>query len=128
MQHFEAIVVGAGIAGASTVFFCANRAYTPHSSKEPIPPVAPPADRVRLRMRSKLGIRPDYAALYDMSPDANPLIGPVPGVDGLYVVCGSSGHGFKMGAAVGGEVARLVATKAAPLLAPFQVNRFAAAP
>ena len=75
---------------------------------------------------AELGILPGYAALYDMSPDDNPLIGPVPGVDGLYTVCGSSGHDFKMGAAVGEEVARLVATKAAPLLAPFQVDRFAA--
>jgi sarcosine oxidase subunit beta len=76
---------------------------------------------------AELGLRPGYAALYDMSPDDHHLIGPVPGVDGLYVVCGSSGHGFKMGAAVGEEVARLVATKAAPLLTPFRVERFAAA-
>jgi len=75
---------------------------------------------------ANLGLRPGYAALYDMSPDDNPLIGPVPGVNGLYVVCGSSGHGFKMGAAVGEEVARLVSTQEAPLLAPFEVRRFAA--
>ena len=73
----------------------------------------------------ELGIRPGYAALYDMSPDDNPIIGPVPGLTGLYVVCGSSGHGFKMGAGVGEEVARLVATGSAPLLAPFRVDRFA---
>jgi sarcosine oxidase subunit beta len=73
---------------------------------------------------AELGIRPGYAALYDMSPDDNPLIGPIPGLAGLFVVCGSSGHGFKLGAGVGEEVARLVATGAAPLLAPFRVDRF----
>jgi sarcosine oxidase subunit beta len=74
---------------------------------------------------AELGIRPGYAALYDMSPDDNPIIGPVPGLTGLYVVCGSSGHGFKMGAGVGEEVARMVTTGSAPLLAPFRVDRFA---
>jgi sarcosine oxidase subunit beta len=73
---------------------------------------------------AELGIRPGYAALYDMSPDDNPLIGPVPGVTGLYVICGSSGHGFKLGAGVGEEVARLVTTGRAPLLSPFKVDRF----
>jgi sarcosine oxidase subunit beta len=74
---------------------------------------------------AELGLRPGYAALYDMSPDDNPLIGPIPGIDGLYVICGSSGHGFKMGAGVGEQVARLVATRDAPLLAPFKPDRFA---
>jgi sarcosine oxidase subunit beta len=73
---------------------------------------------------AELGIRPGYAALYDMSPDDNPIIGKVPTIEGLYVVCGSSGHGFKMGPAVGEEVARLVATGNSRLLAPFSVERF----
>jgi sarcosine oxidase, subunit beta len=73
---------------------------------------------------AQLGIRPGYAALYDMSPDDNPIIGKIPKVDGLYVVCGSSGHGFKIGPAVGEEVARLVATGASRLLVPFSVERF----
>ncbi len=73
---------------------------------------------------AELGIRPGYAALYDMSPDDNPLIGPVPGLTGLFVVCGSSGHGFKLGAGVGEEVARLVTTGSAPLLSPFRLERF----
>jgi sarcosine oxidase subunit beta len=76
---------------------------------------------------AELGVRPGYAGLYDMSPDDNPLIGPVPGIEGLVVICGSSGHGFKMGAGVGEEVARLIADGRSELLAPFRVDRLAAA-
>ncbi len=47
-------------------------------------------------------------ALYTVTPDAHALIGEVPGVGGLYLVSGFSGHGFKMGPAVGQGVAALV--------------------
>ncbi|MGE0239054.1 MAG: NAD(P)/FAD-dependent oxidoreductase [Parvibaculaceae bacterium] len=73
---------------------------------------------------AELGVRPGYAGLYDMSPDDNPLIGPVPGIDGLFAICGSSGHGFKLGAGVGEEVARLVTEGRSELLAPFSLDRF----
>ena len=75
---------------------------------------------------AELGVRPGYAGLYDMSPDDNPIIGPVPGIEGLFVICGSSGHGFKLGAGVGEEMARLVTEGRAELLEPFRPDRFAA--
>ena len=73
---------------------------------------------------AELGVRPGYAGLYDMSPDDNPLIGPVPGIEGLIAICGSSGHGFKLGAGVGEEVARLIVDRRSDLLAPFRLDRF----
>jgi sarcosine oxidase subunit beta len=73
---------------------------------------------------AELGVRPGYSGLYDMSPDDNPIIGPAPGIQGLYVICGSSGHGFKLGAGVGEEVARLITTGDCPLLKPFGLERF----
>jgi sarcosine oxidase subunit beta len=73
----------------------------------------------------QLGIRKGYAGLYDMSPDDNPIIDRVPGIDGAFVICGSSGHGFKLGPAVGEEVTRLVTTGRSDLLTPFQLDRFA---
>lgn len=47
-------------------------------------------------------------ALYTITPDAHPLIGPVPEVDGFYLVSGFSGHGFKLAPAVGNGVAALI--------------------
>lgn len=81
----------------------------------------------RVPSMSELGIRPGYAGLYDMSPDDLPVIGPVPGVDGLVVSAGSSGHGFKTGPAVGEAVAKLVVQGAQQILAPFSPARFQAA-
>jgi sarcosine oxidase subunit beta len=71
-----------------------------------------------------LGIRRGYAGLYDMSPDDLPLIDAVPGVSGAFVVCGSSGHGFKLGPAVGEAVAELVTHGSCELLKPFELRRF----
>jgi glycine/D-amino acid oxidase-like deaminating enzyme len=73
---------------------------------------------------AELGIRPGYACLYDMSPDDLPVIDQIPGTEGLFVVAGSSGHGFKLGPAVGEEVARLATTGRSDLLAPFSLSRF----
>jgi sarcosine oxidase subunit beta len=39
--------------------------------------------------------------VYDMTPDSRPLLGEIPGVDGLYVCAGFSGMGFKISPAVG---------------------------
>jgi sarcosine oxidase subunit beta len=38
---------------------------------------------------------------YDVTPDHQPLLGPVPGHDGLWLAAGFSGHGFMMAPAVG---------------------------
>jgi glycine/D-amino acid oxidase-like deaminating enzyme len=47
-------------------------------------------------------------ALYTITPDAHPLIGPVPEVDGLYLASGFSGHGFKLAPAVGQGLTALI--------------------
>ena len=52
-----------------------------------------------------------HAGLYDMTPDAHPVIGPV-GPDGLYVAAGFSGAGFKKGPAVGEALADLITNPA----------------
>ena len=46
-----------------------------------------------------------YAALYDVTPDWYPFVGPRNGLPGYYDACGGSGHGFKIGAAIGRHLA-----------------------
>jgi len=45
------------------------------------------------------------AGVYDVTPDWHPMLGPWPGVDGLYLAVGFSGHGLKLAPAVGEAVA-----------------------
>ena len=59
--------------------------------------------------------------VYDMTPDARPLLGRLPGLDGLIVAAGFSGMGFKISPAVGEGIAGLMAGAQAGSvdLAPF---------
>jgi glycine/D-amino acid oxidase-like deaminating enzyme len=45
---------------------------------------------------------------YDITPDWNPLVGSVPGYEGLYVGVGFSGHGFKLAPTIGEALAQTV--------------------
>jgi sarcosine oxidase subunit beta len=64
-----------------------------------------------------------WAGLYDMTPDAHPIIGPVG--DGLYAACGFSGHGFMQSPAVGRAVAEeLVQGESSLDLSPYRLARF----
>jgi len=42
-----------------------------------------------------------WAGLYNMSPDAQPIYGPVKDVEGFFLACGYSGHGFMFGPVTG---------------------------
>jgi glycine/D-amino acid oxidase-like deaminating enzyme len=64
-----------------------------------------------------------WAGLYDMTPDAHPIIGPV--ADGLYAACGFSGHGFMQSPAVGRAVAEeLLHGESSLDLSPYRLERF----
>jgi sarcosine oxidase subunit beta len=65
-----------------------------------------------------------WAGLYDMTPDAHPVIGWAG--DGTYVACGFSGHGFMQSPAVGSAVAHeLLGLDPRVDLAPYRLERFA---
>jgi sarcosine oxidase subunit beta len=65
-----------------------------------------------------------WAGLYDMTPDAHPIVGAVG--DGLYAACGFSGHGFMQSPAVGTALAELILEGAASFdLSPYRLERFA---
>src|SRR6195256_1011061 len=50
-----------------------------------------------------------------MTPDSNPLVGPVPGVRGLYLAAGLSLNGFGGGGGIGRSLAELITTGASEL-------------
>jgi sarcosine oxidase subunit beta len=65
-----------------------------------------------------------WAGLYDMTPDAHPIIGRVG--DGVYAACGFSGHGFMQSPAVGRALAQEILLDRSDLdLAPYALDRFA---
>ncbi len=65
-----------------------------------------------------------WAGLYDMTPDAHPIIGWVG--DGVYAACGFSGHGFMQSPAVGSAVAEeLLDGESSFDLSPYRLERFA---
>jgi sarcosine oxidase subunit beta len=55
----------------------------------------------RLPLLAKAGRLSAWAGLYEVTPDAHPIFGPVPDLAGYYLVTGFSGHGFMHGPAAG---------------------------
>ena len=73
---------------------------------------------------SGAGVARAWAGLYDMTPDAHPIIGWVG--DGVYAACGFSGHGFMHAPAVGAAVAEELLTGSSSFdLTPYRLERFA---
>jgi sarcosine oxidase, subunit beta len=66
-----------------------------------------------------------HAGIYDVSPDARAVMGPVPGLEHLFVAAGFSGTGFKTAPAVGASMAELIltGTSATVDLTPFSFER-----
>jgi len=73
------------------------------------------------------GIAGGVTGVYDMTPDARPMLGDVPGRPGLVLAAGFSGMGFKISPAVGEALAELITAGAATHvdLAEFRPGRFA---
>ncbi|MBZ5596904.1 MAG: FAD-binding oxidoreductase [Acidobacteriia bacterium] len=65
--------------------------------------------------------------VYDMTPDSRPILGEIPGMDGLYVCAGFSGMGFKISPAIGLVMAELLLDGRAKTvdIAAFRPSRFA---
>jgi sarcosine oxidase subunit beta len=61
---------------------------------------------------------------YDVTPDRQPILGPVEGHEGLHVAAGFSGHGFMIAPAVGRIVAAAVAGEHDTVLAILDSRRF----
>ena len=68
-----------------------------------------------------------WAGLYDMTPDAHPIVGRIG--DGVYAACGFSGHGFMQSPAVGRALAEeILLGRSSFDLEPYRLSRFAGEP
>ncbi|HEY2080862.1 MAG TPA: FAD-binding oxidoreductase [Streptosporangiaceae bacterium] len=90
--------------------------------------VAPQVQRAshRVPALADAGIARGVTGAYDMTPDARPLLGQLPGLDGLIIAAGFSGMGFKIAPAVGEGIAGLIAgaSPGSVDLTPFRPSRF----
>ncbi|MEQ9597904.1 NAD(P)/FAD-dependent oxidoreductase, partial [Marinovum algicola] len=69
-------------------------------------------------------VRERWGGIIDVTPDGVPVIDQAPGISGLVIATGFSGHGFGLGPGAG-QLAAELATGAAPLVdpAPFRLAR-----
>jgi sarcosine oxidase subunit beta len=77
----------------------------------------PPAGPLRLVRQ--------WAGLYDITPDHQPILGGVPQLAGYYHACGFSGHGFMLAPACARRLARYILTgQTDPLIRSLSLSRF----
>ena len=84
------------------------------------------AARVPCLAEAQVNAARAWAGLYEMTPDHHAVIGPAPGVRGLYFANGFSGHGVMHSPATGRVVAELILDGHASLLdiTPLGADRF----
>ncbi len=80
----------------------------------------------RLPVLADAGIAHAWAGLYEMTPDAMPIIGPAAQVEGFYMITGFSGHGFQHSPAAGRMLAEIIVagTPRDSGSTPFSFDRF----
>lgn len=61
-----------------------------------------------LPLLKKLNVVRQWAGLYEITPDRQPLYGSVKELEGFYLACGFSGHGFMFGPATGIVIAETI--------------------
>ncbi|MDP9034158.1 MAG: FAD-binding oxidoreductase, partial [Myxococcota bacterium] len=67
-----------------------------------------------------------WAGCYDLTPDANPIVGPVDDIDHFYQASGFMGHGFMMAPVIGKLLAELIADGSTiPMFERWGLRRFA---
>ena len=80
----------------------------------------------RVPVLEKARIARGWAGLYEISPDHHAILGRVPGVEGLILANGFSGHGFQHSPAVGKVISELIVDGAAATIdiSSLSVERF----
>jgi len=80
----------------------------------------------RLPLLERAGVVSRWAGLYEVTPDAHPILGGTP-VEGLYLITGFSGHGFMHGPICGQLLAEIITDGRASALdvSTLRLSRFA---
>jgi glycine/D-amino acid oxidase-like deaminating enzyme len=72
------------------------------------------------------GLASSWVGLYEMTPDHHAILGPVEGLEGLWLATGFSGHGFQHAPIVGLVIAELVTGERPPVdVSALRLERFA---
>ena len=100
------------------------------TAEEAVTPVV--QERLEAAVARLTGVRPvvehRWSGIWGTTSDLRPLVGRVPGRDGVWVAAGYSGHGNVLGFACGELVGRAIAGEDVPELALFDPVRLLAAP
>jgi len=79
----------------------------------------------RLPALAEAPIAKAWAGLYEVTPDANPIIGAARDLAGFFLINGFSGHGFQHSPAAGRILADVITGRDPGIdLAPFALERF----
>ena len=80
----------------------------------------------RLPVLEKAGLLSHWAGLYEVTPDAHPILGRLPTLEGFYLMAGFSGHGLMHGPVVGRLMAEEILEGRAHTvnIDPFRYDRF----
>jgi sarcosine oxidase subunit beta len=62
----------------------------------------------RMPLLEKAGMARHWAGLYEMTPDAHPLVGRLEPFDNAFIAAGFSGHGFMQGPILGKLLAEVI--------------------
>jgi sarcosine oxidase subunit beta len=74
---------------------------------------------------AKVKVLRQWAGCYDLTPDANPIVGPVDEVEGFFQASGFMGHGFMIAPIVGKLLAEWIVTGTPePRFVPWNLRRF----
>ncbi|MHA1600409.1 MAG: NAD(P)/FAD-dependent oxidoreductase [Alphaproteobacteria bacterium] len=80
----------------------------------------------RMKSFTDAALTASWVGAYDITPDWNPVLGPVPDVAGLHLAYGFSGHGFKLAPAVGLSLAQTALGQTPDVdITPYRLGRVA---
>jgi glycine/D-amino acid oxidase-like deaminating enzyme len=83
----------------------------------------------RYRGAAEFRVTGGWSGLYPLTPDTRPIVGPTPGVDGLFQALGGGGVGVQISPAIGAMVADLITTgntSVVPGWSRYRLDRFGA--